>query len=243
VSWRRSRKAGPGFYQDPFNREHFRRIAEIADEFCAIPCARRTSSGRASRAIRRPKWMCAPPSFATDASCWCRRPRRSAGRFRRGYADIGLSPAAETTEKECREESGYDVRARIVTSVVDRHQAGFPAHAFAFYKITMLCDLVGGEARTSVESTAVDFFPLTALLPLDLHRTNETEIRRAYAFLAVHASRPPSTDVLGPATSIRFHCEIECPYWLVGLTVPISIMSVRGGRPPLVLPQRNRSSV
>ena len=51
-------------------------------------------------------------------------------------------------------------------------------------KITFLCDLVGDAARTSIESTAVDFFPLDALPHLDPGRTCEAEIRRAHACLS-----------------------------------------------------------
>ena len=36
-----------------------------------------------------------------------------------GWADVNLTPA-ENVEKECLEESGYEVKARLITAIVDR---------------------------------------------------------------------------------------------------------------------------
>lgn len=175
-------QAGRAFTQNPFDLEHFRRVAEIADELLRDPVRAPAFEWPREPGYPTPKVDVRAAVFRDGRVLLVQEASTQRWTLPGGYADVGLSPA-QNAEKECREESGYDVRARLVTSVVDRHQAGFPAHAFAFYKITMLCDLLGGEARTSVESTAVDFFPLAALPPLDLHRTSETEIRRAHAFL------------------------------------------------------------
>lgn len=145
-------QAGRAFTKDPFNREHFRRIAEIADELLRDPVRAPDFEWPREPGYPTPKVDVRAAVFRDERVLLVQEASTPRWTLPGGYADIGLSPA-QNAEKECREESGYDVRARIVTSVVDRHQAGFPAHAFAFYKITMLCDLVGGEARTSIESS------------------------------------------------------------------------------------------
>ena len=98
-----------------------------------------------------------------------------------GWADVNLTPA-ENVEKECLEESGYEVKARLVTAIVDRDRAGYPANPHAIYKIFFLCDLRGGAPRVSHEATDVAFFPIDALPELDPHRSSSLEIEEAWRF-------------------------------------------------------------
>jgi len=48
---------------------------------------------------------------------------------------------------------------------------------FHAFKIIFLCDLVGGEATTSVETEDVAFFNIDELPPLSENRTNMKHIR------------------------------------------------------------------
>jgi hypothetical protein len=49
-----------------------------------------------------------------------------------------------------------------------------------------LCEITGGEARISYETTAVEFFPLGELPELSTGRSNAEQIRRMYE----HQQRP-----------------------------------------------------
>ena len=101
---------------------------------------------------------------------------------------VNISPA-QNAEKECREESGFVVKVRAITSVQDRDMAGYPPHPYSVYKIFCLADLVGGEARPSVGTSEVGFFALDQLPALDFDRTSEAEIRIAHA-IAQNPTRP-----------------------------------------------------
>jgi ADP-ribose pyrophosphatase YjhB (NUDIX family) len=98
-----------------------------------------------------------------------------------GWADVNQS-ARECVEREVREESGFEARAVKLAAVYDyRRQGHVRAHPYSIYKLFFLCELTGGEARPSLETSAVDFFALDALPELSSGRTNAMQIARMFA--------------------------------------------------------------
>jgi len=97
-----------------------------------------------------------------------------------GWADVNESPGVATV-REVREESGYDTRAAKLLAAYDRslheHEPPFPYHV---YKLFIRCDLVGGAAAASHETTAVGFFAETELPPLSLSRVTERQLQRMF---------------------------------------------------------------
>jgi ADP-ribose pyrophosphatase YjhB (NUDIX family) len=88
-----------------------------------------------------------------------------------GWSDEHESPK-ESIEREVREESGYRVQAERLVAVKDRHLHPYtPKRLERVYKLFFLCELTGGEARTSLETTGVDWFPVDDLPELSLGRT------------------------------------------------------------------------
>jgi ADP-ribose pyrophosphatase YjhB (NUDIX family) len=76
-----------------------------------------------------------------------------------GWADVGES-ASQAVAREVLEESGF-----IVNPV----------------KVVFMCELTGGKAATSNETTAVDFFDFKLLPPLSSNRTNEKYLAEVFA--------------------------------------------------------------
>jgi len=173
-------QAGLAFTENPFDREHFQRVLEVAGELLRDPARAPDFAWPAELGYPTPKVDVRSVVFKEGRVLLVKERSTQLWTLPGGYADLNLSPA-QNAEKECREESGYEVKARIVTSLLDRDQAGYLPHPHAFYKITFLCDLIGGAPRTGIESSAVDFFRVDALPPLDPARTSEAEIRRAYS--------------------------------------------------------------
>lgn len=93
-----------------------------------------------------------------------------------GWADIGDAPS-EAVEREIREESGYEAKAIKLLAVEDRKRR-HPPSVHDVYKIAFLCDLVGGEARTSTETTEIGWFSEEDLPPLSLGRVTAEQIAR-----------------------------------------------------------------
>ena len=101
-----------------------------------------------------------------------------------GWADVGDTPA-QAVEREIREESGYEARAVKLMAVDDRNLRNRRS-IFAVYKLFFLCDLLGGEAQTSKESLAVDWFPLDQLPPLSQGRVTKAQMQRWFR----HSQQP-----------------------------------------------------
>ncbi len=99
-----------------------------------------------------------------------------------GWADVGELPSA-SVEREVWEESGFQVRAHKVIGVFDANRGGGPLSFFHAYKIVFLCDLLGGAAQPSDETTAVGFFSFDDLPPLSAPRTNERHLAEVLAHL------------------------------------------------------------
>jgi ADP-ribose pyrophosphatase YjhB (NUDIX family) len=94
-----------------------------------------------------------------------------------GWVDVD-EPPSRAVEREVWEESGYLVKASRLLAVYDRNLHGFPPYIFHSYKMYFLCDLVGGEATTSIETGGAEFFAVNALPALSLPRTTPEVILR-----------------------------------------------------------------
>lgn len=98
-----------------------------------------------------------------------------------GWVDVNDGPSA-AVEREIREESGYLAKAVKLTALVDKSNPahGHPPGLHHIYKLFFLCELIGGEAKVSDETDAVEFFPVSALPPLSTGRTTATQIARLH---------------------------------------------------------------
>jgi ADP-ribose pyrophosphatase YjhB (NUDIX family) len=92
-----------------------------------------------------------------------------------GWADVGDVPS-EVASRECKEESGFDVKPIKVIGVFDANRAGRRLEFFHAFKIIFLCELIGGKATPSDETLDVQFFDFNNLPVLSLNRTNEKHL-------------------------------------------------------------------
>jgi len=86
-----------------------------------------------------------------------------------GFADINYSPS-EVAVKEVREETGLNVCFNRVLAIADTDRHGFPPLPYHFYKIVILCDLVDGVLRDSIETSEAGFFDFDNLPELSVER-------------------------------------------------------------------------
>jgi len=75
-----------------------------------------------------------------------------------GWADVGDVPS-EAAEREVLEEAGFQVKASKVIGVYDANRSD-PLELFHAFKIVFLCNIIGGEAQPSSETSEVKFFGL-----------------------------------------------------------------------------------
>jgi ADP-ribose pyrophosphatase YjhB (NUDIX family) len=96
-----------------------------------------------------------------------------------GWADVGDVPS-QAAEREVWEEAGFRVKARKVIGVYDANRVD-PLELFHAFKLVFLCDLLGGAARPSDETSEVAFFSLEEMPePLSGERTRARHIQDAF---------------------------------------------------------------
>lgn len=86
-----------------------------------------------------------------------------------GFADVGDSPSV-AIEREVLEESGFTVKVAKLAALFDRNRHPHPPFGYHIWKAFFLCELQGGEATPSIETSAVGFFPENGLPPLSRGR-------------------------------------------------------------------------
>lgn len=99
-----------------------------------------------------------------------------------GFCDIGLSPS-ENVVKEIKEESGYDVIPVKVIALLDKNKHPHPPEPYHFYKVFILCEIIGGEPAVGPETSQVEFFSENNLPSLSTNRNTESQIKTMFEFL------------------------------------------------------------
>lgn len=74
-----------------------------------------------------------------------------------GFCDIGLSPS-ENVMKEIKEESGFDVLPIRLIALMDKNKHPHPPEAYHYYKIFILCEIIGGKPTLGIETNSINFF-------------------------------------------------------------------------------------
>jgi ADP-ribose pyrophosphatase YjhB (NUDIX family) len=176
-------QTGLTYARDPFDRQRYEELREIA-----IEMAQAAGAGEAAARVAftsedsypTPKVDVRAVVFRGDEVLLVREARTGAWTFPGGWADIGDTPGG-VAERETREESGYRVKARKLIAVFDKSRHEHPPSLFYTYKMLVLCDLVGGEAKESHETDGIGFFRREAIPQLDLERTAPSQIACAFA--------------------------------------------------------------
>jgi ADP-ribose pyrophosphatase YjhB (NUDIX family) len=97
-----------------------------------------------------------------------------------GWCDVGMTPA-QNAEREVWEESGFETRAVKLIAVLDRRTQGhLPPYPFDIYKMFFLCEITGGSAKASIETSEVEFFSEDEIPKLSHSRTQIHQIKMCF---------------------------------------------------------------
>ena len=105
-----------------------------------------------------------------------------------GWGDIGLTPS-EVAVKEVKEESGYEVEVIKLMGVLDKKCHPHPPSPYHVYKMFIRCEIIGGQPKEGMETSAVGFFAENELPSLSLARNTESQIK--WAFKHLHNPQEP----------------------------------------------------
>jgi ADP-ribose pyrophosphatase YjhB (NUDIX family) len=190
LTWARELQAisqtGLTFTRDPFDRERYGRLRELASEILSAhtgtPSDRIVDLFAEQVGYATPKVEVRAAVFDENNRILMVRETLDDGRwtFPGGFADVNTTPA-ENTVREVREESGYEVAVTKLAAVWDRTRQGHPPGMFSSFKMFFICDLEGGAPATSIETSEVRWFA-ESNLPTDLSvgRVLPSQIKRMF---------------------------------------------------------------
>ncbi len=183
-------QTGLTFTTDRFDRQRYERLRELAATLLAersggevepILGILRSDTGYAT-----PKVDVRGAAFVDGRVLMVREITDGKWTLPGGWADVNQS-AAQCVVREIAEESGFIAKALKLAAVRDYQRSGHPPrHVDSIYKMFFICEITGGAARPSDETSEVAFFARDALPPLSLGRTTAAQIERMFE----HAENP-----------------------------------------------------
>ncbi len=196
LTWSRELQAiaqtGLAFTRDPYDHERYETLRALASRLMAAhtacPIERIDALFAGESGYATPKVDVRGAVFDEQGRLLMVREVADGGRWTLpgGWADVNLT-VAENVIKEIREESGFHARVRKLAAVWDRTRQGHAPGVFSCCKFFFICDITGGTAATSVETSEIGWFS-EADLPSDvsLGRVLPGQLRRMFA----HARDP-----------------------------------------------------
>jgi ADP-ribose pyrophosphatase YjhB (NUDIX family) len=177
-------QTGLTFCSDRYDVERYQRLRAIAAEMLALgsgaPLERISALFEQDLGYPTPKVDVRGAVFRDERILLVREVSDGRWTLPGGWADVNQS-AKECVEREIQEESGFQARALKLAAVWDyRRQGHVSSHPYSIYKLFFICELIGGAASLSVETSAVEFFQLEQLPELSLGRVTPAQIARMY---------------------------------------------------------------
>lgn len=176
-------QTGLTFSEDNYDLDRYHRLRAIAVEMLAVgsntPLQQVQGLFDQDLGYPTPKVDVRAAIFSDDRVLLVREISDGCWTLPGGWADVNQSPR-ECVEREVREESGYEARAVKLAAVYDRRLRNPSAHPYSIYKLFFICELTGGAPSPSLETSAVEFFPVTGLPELSLGRTSPMQIERMH---------------------------------------------------------------
>jgi len=180
---------GLTFSEDAFDRQRYERIQELSAALIAQgsdgDAAKLLDLFRLDSGYATPKVDVRGAAFRDGRVLLVREVSDGGWTLPGGWADVNQT-AAECVVREISEESGFQARALKLAAVHDYRKRHPPRHIDSIYKMFFICELVGGSARPSPETSDVGFFARGELPVLSVGRTTVEQIELMFR----HAERP-----------------------------------------------------
>ena len=171
---------------NPYDVERYRELSAIAASMVAGPEPERTALAArlfaSDHGYATPKVDVRAAVLQNDRLLLVREVEDGCWTLPGGWAEVGQS-AAESVEREVREESGYIVKAVKLLACWDRNKHPHPSIPFHAYKLVFRCELLGGAPNASSETTEVGFFAEDQIPALSVTRTLPEQIRFVFQSL------------------------------------------------------------
>jgi ADP-ribose pyrophosphatase YjhB (NUDIX family) len=176
-------QTGLAFSADGFDHQRYQRLRELAALLLAQGSATEQESIlellRQEKGYATPKVDVRGAAFEDGRVLMVREISDGKWTLPGGWADVNQS-AGECVVREIAEESGFKARTLKLAAVYDYQKRNPPPHIDSIYKMFFICEIVGGAACASDETSEVAFFSRNELPPLSLGRTTAAQIDRMF---------------------------------------------------------------
>jgi ADP-ribose pyrophosphatase YjhB (NUDIX family) len=177
-------QTGLAFTADGFDQQRYRRLQELAAQLLAQGSSVEQEAIlhllRQEKGYATPKVDVRGAAFVADRILMVREISDGKWTLPGGWADVNQS-AGECVVREIAEESGFTARAVKLAAVYDYQRSNHPLrHIDSIYKMFFICEITGGEACASDETSEVAFFTRGALPPLSTGRATAAQIDRMF---------------------------------------------------------------
>ena len=188
LRWARQLQAiaqnGLAYAQDAYDVERFEAVRQVAAEMMAAGSETDLSrvldlfSGEVGYAT--PKVDMRGVVFRGDALLLVKELADGGWTLPGGWADPNESPG-EAVVREVFEESGFQTRAVKLLAVYDRSKhPHVPPYPYHIYKLFLRCELIGGTAADSGETSGAAFFRQDEIPELSIARVTPGQIARLF---------------------------------------------------------------
>jgi ADP-ribose pyrophosphatase YjhB (NUDIX family) len=176
-------QTGLTFSKDPFDRERYQRLRELSalmlaqgseEEYAAIVESLNREYGYAT-----PKVDVRGAAFRDGKVLLVREVSDGLWTLPGGWADVNQSASA-CVVREIFEEAGFEARALKLAAVFDYQKRNRPHSKDSIYKMFFVCEITGGEARPSIETSEVAFHARDRLPALSQGRSTAAQIDRMF---------------------------------------------------------------
>ena len=164
--------------KDPFDRERYARIRDIAAEMVSlqseIPLEKVKDLFCCETGYQTPKIDTRAAIFQEDKILLVQE-NNGTWSLPGGWVDANLS-VKESAVKEVREEAGLEVSADMVIAIQDREKHNLPVYAYKVCKIFVLCTSKGGRFHPNAETKASAYFAADQLPPLATEKNTAEQV-------------------------------------------------------------------
>jgi len=188
LTWARELQAvaqtGLTYARDPFDVQRYEQVHALALRIMAVGSGTDvhalTDLFSDERGYATPKVAVRGAAFRDGRLLLVRETSDGLWSLPGGWADVN-DTASECLVREIKEESGFDARVVKLAALYDSRKYRMPPpHPFHVYNLFFVCEVTGGSAQTSLETTEVSFFDEGALPELSPSRVEPAQVARMF---------------------------------------------------------------
>ena len=172
--------------KDPYDRERYEEIRHLAAEMIATGAGLDDSLSildlfKTEVGYATPKIGVRAAVFDRERILLVRERKDGLWTLPGGWVDVGDAPSVAAI-REVKEESGYEVVVKKLAALYDQDldKHGHPPMPHHIYTVFFVCELRGGAAVDSLETSGVDFFEEDKLPHLSLRRVTTVQVKHMF---------------------------------------------------------------